>query len=296
MKPPPFRYVRATSLAQAVETLAANPGAARVLAGGQSLMPMMNFRLLEPNVLVDINGLDALQGISEAPDHLRIGALTRHRETETSAIVARHFPVLAAAIRHVAHMSIRNRGTFGGSLSHADPAAELPMLAVLLDARIRIAAKGDERVVAARDFFIGALTTVLADGEIVTAIELPFLPLPAGWAFEEVAIRAGDYALAAVGVTVAEQAGKVSAARIGLAGVGQTPLRADAAEARLTGQPLTPETIAAVAATASAGCDPMSDLHASADYRRHLVEVLVRRCLTKARSRLREAQVSEGRI
>ena len=132
MKPPPFRYVRATSLEHALGTLATHAGSAKVLAGGQSLMPMLNFRLLEPDVVVDINGIPDLTGISETAGHLRIGALTRHREIETSPLIARHFPILAAAIRHVAHMTIRNRGTFAGSLAHADPAAELPMMAMLL--------------------------------------------------------------------------------------------------------------------------------------------------------------------
>ena len=290
MKPPPFRYIRADTLEQAVGTLAAHPGEGKILAGGQSLMPMLNFRLLEPACLVDINGIANLAGISEAAGQLRIGALTRHRDIETSSLIARHFPVLAAAVRHVAHMTIRNRGTFAGSLAHADPAAELPLMAMLLDARIRVIGPKGERVLAAHDFFVAALTTALRDDEIVTAIELPYLPQPSGWAFEEVACRAGDYALAAAAVTFSQDQGHVRNARIALAGVAQTPIRATHAEAGLNGQALTAEAIAAAAITAAAACDPPGDLHASANFRRHLVEVLVRRCLTKAQQRLQGSQ------
>lgn len=284
MKPPPFRYVRATSVAHVIETLAAHAGVAKVLAGGQSLMPMLNFRLLEPEVLVDINGIEALKGITQTPSGLRIGALTRHREVAASPLVARHFPVVTAAMRHVAHMSIRNRGTFGGSVSHADPAAEMPLMSVLLDARMTIAGPSGERSVPARDFFAGALTTTLGDDEILTSIELPLLPQASRWAFEEMAVRAGDYALASVGVVLTMSATGVADPRIALGGVGQTPLRATAAEAVLQDKPLTDDMIAAAARAAAAECDPMSDLHASAEYRRHLVEVLVRRCLRAARA------------
>ena len=265
--------------------LAAHPGVAKVLAGGQSLMPMLNFRLLEPDVLIDINGVPDLAGISEIAGHVRIGALTRHRELETSPPIARHFPILTAAIRHVAHLTIRNRGTFAGSLAHADPAAELPMMAMLLDARLHIAGPSGARVLAAKDFFVAALSTALQDSEIITAIELPHLPQPSGWAFEEVARRAGDYALAAAAVTLAEDQGRIRDVRIALAGVDQTPIRATEAEAGLNGQSLTTETIAQAAKIAAAQCDPPGDLHASADYRRHLVEVLVRRCLITAHQR-----------
>ena len=294
MKPPPFRYVRATSLAHALETLAAHPGTAKVLAGGQSLMPMLNFHMLEPQVLVDVGGLPALSGITESAGGLTIGALTRHHEIEASALIAQRLPVLAEAIRHVAHLGIRNRGTFAGSLAHADPAAELPMLARLLEARIRIAGLTSERVVPAKEFFVAALTTVLRDDEIVTAIELPDLPQPSGWAFEEVARRAGDYALAAVGVTLTDERGMARDVRIALGGVGATPLRATAAEAALNGRPLTADAAADAAMMAAADCEPMSDLHASADFRRHLVDVLVRRGLTKAGQRLDVAR-SAGR-
>jgi aerobic carbon-monoxide dehydrogenase medium subunit len=295
MKPPPFRYVRATSLEQAIGMLTAHPGVAKILAGGQSLMPMLNFRLLEPDILVDINGIPDMKGISEAAGHLRIGALTRHREVEASPLIARHFPVLAAAIRHVAHMTIRNRGTFAGSLAHADPAAELPMMAMLLDARILLTGPKGERVLTARDFFVAALTTALQDNEIVTAIELPLLRQPSGWAFEEVARRAGDYALAAAGVTLSQEQGRIRDVRIALAGVDQTPIRATTAEAGLHVQSLDADAIAQAAKTAAAHCDPPGDLHASADYRRHLVEVLVRRCLVKAQQRLQASLQPEAR-
>jgi CO/xanthine dehydrogenase FAD-binding subunit len=191
-------------------------------------------------------------------------------------------------------MTIRNRGTLAGSLAHADPAAELPMMAMLLDARIQIAGPKGERVLAARDFFVAALTTALREDEIVTAIEVPLLPQPSGWAVEEVARRAGDYALAAVAVTLSEDQGRIRDVRIALAGVDQTPIRATMAEAGLNGQSLTTDAIAQAARSAAAHCDPPADLHASADFRRHLVEVLVRRCLTKAGQRLQATERPGG--
>lgn len=294
MKPPPFRYVRATSLTQALSTLSENPGEAKVLAGGQSLMPLLNFRLLEPQVVLDINGLEELKGIVERPRHLRIGGLTRHHEIEVCPLVARHFPVMAAAVRHVAHLTIRNRGTLAGSIVHADPAAEMPLISVLLDARIEIAGPAGIRVVPACDFFVSALSTILRDDEIVTAIELPLLPQATAWAFEEVSRRKGDFALAAVGVTFAGNVGCLEDVRIALAGVAQAPFRATAAEASLAGQPLNDAAIAEAATLAAESCDPPGDLHASADFRRHLAAVLVRRCLTAAAGRL-DAATATGK-
>src|SRR5580698_3403349 len=221
MKPPVFEYIAATSIGMAVAALAEAGGEAKVLAGGQSLMPMLNFRLLRPSILVDINRIPGLGFIEETPDSIRIGALTRHFALETSPLVARHFPVLSCAMTHVAHLAIRNRGTIGGSLSHADPAAELPMLALLLDAKFGIASPSGRRTVAACDFFLDALTVDLGGADMLTEIVLPKLPPRTGWGFEEVARRHGDFALAAVAVTLAVSAGnKVTQARIALTGVG----------------------------------------------------------------------------
>jgi CO/xanthine dehydrogenase FAD-binding subunit len=289
MKPPVFDYIAATSIDSAVAALAEAGGEAKVLAGGQSLMPMLNFRLLRPSILVDINRIPGLGFIEETPDSIRIGALTRHFALETSPLVARHFPVLSCAMTHVAHLAIRNRGTIGGSLSHADPAAELPMLALLLNAELHIASASGSRTVAARDFFLDTMTVDLDGTELLAEIVLPKLPPRTGWGFEEVARRHGDFALAAVATTLTLSGDRIAQARVALTGVGPTALRATAAETLLTGQrlddKLTMRAIAAVRETIS----PETDLHASADYRRHLAGVLTGRALTAALRRAKEA-------
>jgi CO/xanthine dehydrogenase FAD-binding subunit len=282
MKPPPFEYVVADSVDAAVAALAAAGGDGKILAGGQSLMPMLNFRLLRPSVLIDINRIPGLAFIEDTGDAIKVGALTRHHALETSPVIARHFPVLACAMTHVAHLAIRNRGTIAGSLSHADPAAELPMLAVLLDAELVIAAPGGERKVAARDFLVDALTVDLAADELVTAIVLPKLPASTGWGFEEVARRSGDFALAAVAATLTVSGGKIAQARIAMTGVAPTPRRASDAEALLVGKALEPALIDAAIASVRAAAEPATDLHASSDYRRHLVGVLAGRALRTA--------------
>lgn len=273
MKPPAFEYLAATSLEQAVAALADDE--AKVIAGGQSLVPMLNFRLLAPSILVDITRIPGLDFIEEDGDGgLRIGALTRHYTLETSALVQTHFPVLSAAMEHVAHLAIRNRGTIGGSLCHGDPAAELPGLAQLLNAQL----KTTQRTITAADFFASALSTTLADDEILTEIGLPALPPRTGWGFEEFARRSGDFALAAVGATVSLSGEEVAEARIVVIGAHDTPLRLSAAEALLTSR----SGIAAAAKAAQEQVAPSDDLHGSADYRRHLVGVLTRRALTAA--------------
>ena len=289
MKPPPFAYARADSVDEAVSLLAGRDGAARLLAGGQSLVPMLNFRLVHPALLVDINRIPGLSGIEEGDRSVGIGALTRHRQIEISEIVRARFPVLRAAVGHVAHLAIRNRGTLGGSLSHADPAAELPMIALLLDAKISVTGPtGPPRRLAARAFFRSALTTALADDEMVTRVELPFLPPGTGWGFEEVARRGGDFALTAAAATLTLAGGKVAEARLAVMGAHDTPLRIDRAEALLAGEPVGSEAVGAAAKTARDAVEPYDDLHASADFRRHLVEVLARRALESAATRARE--------
>lgn len=281
MKPAPFEYIRALSVDEAVAALSASNGEAKVLAGGQSLVPMLNFRIVDAPLFVDINGIEGLDRIEEtANGGLRIGALTRHFALETSDVVKERFPVLHEAMKHVAHLAIRNRGTIGGSLSHADPAAELPTMSVLLDAKIITAGADGGREIAATDFFTAPLTTVLAPDEIVIAVDLPGLPANAGWGFEEFAQRRGDFAVAGVGAIVAMDGGKVTEARIALMGLHDTPVRAPAAEAALmaTG-------IDAAAIAARQDAEPMDDLHGSADYRRHLAEALTRRALTAAMKR-----------
>src|ERR1700719_5193453 len=241
MKPAAFDYIAADSIAMAVEALAQAGDDAKIIAGGQSLVPMLNFRILRPSVLVDINRIAGLDVIAETNEAIHVGALTRHYQLETSPLIARHLPVLSSAMTHVAHLAIRNRGTIGGSLAHADPAAELPMMALLLDAELRIASAVAERSVAARDFFLGALTVDLAASEIITEILLPKLPPRTGWGFEEVARRHGDFALAAVAATLTVSDGTIEQARIALTGVGSKALRAHEAEGLLTGHALDPE-------------------------------------------------------
>lgn len=278
MKPAPFDYVRAKSVDEAVSALATADGNAKVLAGGQSLVPMLNFRLVDTPLFVDINGIEGLSGIAETDDGgLRVGALTRHFAVETSVFVQQRFPVLHEAMKHVAHLAIRNRGTIGGSLSHADPAAELPAMAVLLDAVIETANPAGGRQIPAREFFFAPLTTALEPDEIVVAVHLPGLPDGAGWGFEEFAQRRGDFAVAGAAAIVVRDGENVSHARIALMGVHDTPLRAVAAEDAMLS-----DGVDAAAAAAQGEADPTNDLHGSSDYRRHLVGVLTRRALTAA--------------
>ncbi len=282
MKPAAFDYVAADSLDAAAAALSRAGGDGKVLAGGQSLMPMLNFRLVRPSILIDINRIPGLAYVEATGDAVRIGALTRHHAIETSPVVEAHLPVLTAAMQHVAHLAIRNRGTIGGSLSHADPAAELPMMAMLLDARIGIQSCGGRRTEQARDFFVGSLATTLGEDEIVTDVEFPKLEPGTGWAFEEVARRAGDFALAAVGVTISVSDGRADQVRIGMMGVGETPLRAPEAEALLSGRSMDAARLDEAVASIQSGVEPNSDLHASGDYRRHLVGALARRAVDAA--------------
>ena len=282
MKPAAFEYVVADSVERAVAALAAAGGEAKILAGGQSLVPMLNFRLLRPAILVDINRILGLAFIEGAGDAVKIGALTRHHQLETSPVIAKHFPALSCVMTHVAHLAIRNRGTIGGSLSHADPAAELPMMAMLLDATLHVVSSKGKRTIAARDFFRDALTVDLADDELLTEIHLPKLPPHVGWGFEEVARRAGDFALAAVAATVTVSGDTIKEARIALTGVGPKALRATEAETLLRGQKLEPKLTARAIEAVRAAIEPETDLHASSDYRRHLAGVLAGRALAAA--------------
>lgn len=286
MKPRAFDYVAARTVEQAVAALARGRGGAKVLAGGQSLVPMMNFRLLAPATLVDINGIRDLAGIRALDDGgLGIGPLTRHHTLETSDLVRDWFPVLHEAMRHVAHLAVRNRGTIGGSLAHADPAAELPAMCVLLEATLTaIGAKG-ARTIAAGDFFVAPLTTALAEDEILTGIRLPPLPPATGWGFEEFARRHGDFAIAGAAALITVAGGVVARARIALMGVDQTPVRVLAAEAALAGRRVDRPAAEAAAGALRDAIRPMTDLHASADYRRHLAGVLTRRVVETAWAR-----------
>ncbi|HUA51033.1 MAG TPA: xanthine dehydrogenase family protein subunit M [Candidatus Sulfotelmatobacter sp.] len=289
MKPAAFDYIRPDDLDAALAALAELGGDAKLLAGGQSLMPLLNFRMLRPRCLIDINRLSALDHVTEDAGGLRIGALTRHHVLETSAAVAARFPVLAEAMRHVAHLAIRNRGTIGGSLCHADPAAELPMMALLLDAEIELRTHDGARRIAAQDFFVGPLATALGETEMATEIRLPALPPRAGWGFEEFALRAGDFAFAAAAALVTVADGRIADARLALMGVDDTPVRLRDTERALAGQSFSSALAADVGAQARAAVHPNSDLRASADYRRHLVAALTERALTRAWQRAHQA-------
>jgi aerobic carbon-monoxide dehydrogenase medium subunit len=292
MKPAPFRYLRAGSVAEALSALAASGGEARLLAGGQSLVPAMNFRIARPALLVDINAIPGLDGI-QAMDGggLALGALVRHTDLARSPLVAERAPLLAEAARHIGHRAIRNRGTLGGSLAHADPAAELPAAVVALGAEPRLAGPGGERGVAADAFFRGALLTALEPDEMLVELRLPAPAL--AWGFAELARRPGDYALAGVAAVFA--GGAPPRARLVAFGAGPQPLRLPSAEHVLgdavervgAGGGLDAETARRAGAAAGADVDPPSDVHASADYRRHLVAVLTERALLGAFDRLR---------
>lgn len=287
MKPPPFEYHAADSVEAAVRTLADAGGDGKIIAGGQSLMPMLNFRLLRPSILVDVNRIPDLAYVRDDGDEIHIGPLTRHRALETSEIIARQFPVLHEAMGYVAHLAIRNRGTIGGSLSHADPAAELPMMSLLLDARLEVQSLSGRRTIDAHDFFLGALTTALEDGDMLVEVRLPKLREGAGWAFEEVARRSGDFALASVAVIMNSDGDTISDLRIGMMGVGETPMRATEAESILAGRRYGEAVIAEAVEAVRAAVEPNTDLHASSDYRRHLVGILAQQALAKAWDRSR---------
>lgn len=281
MKPAEFDYVVADSVEGALAALADAGGDGKIIAGGQSLVPMLNFRLLRPSVLIDINRIPNLAYIEDTGSAIRVGALTRHAMLASSPLVRQHLPVLHEAMQHVAHLAIRNRGTIGGSISHADPAAELPMMTLLLDATLGIASADGRREMAPADFFLGALTTAL-DDDILTDVTFPKLAPGTGWGFEEVARRAGDFALACVAATLTIADGAIDQVRIAMMGVGETPLRASGAEAALAGRPLTGDALDEAVAAIRAAVEPNTDLHASSDYRRHLVGVLAKRALAAA--------------
>lgn len=289
MKPAAFEYVVAESIEMAVAALAQAGGEAKIIAGGQSLVPMLNFRLLRPAILVDINRIPDLAYVREDGGVVRIGALTRHHQLETAPVIAQHFPVLREAMTHVAHLAIRNRGTIGGSLSHADPAAELPMMAMLLDARLRIVSPTRERTIAASGFFHDALSVDLAEDELVREIVVPKLPSRTGWGFAEISRRSGDFALAAVAVTLTLADGAIAQARIAMTGVAPTPRRVPDAEALLAGKRLDGALTGEIVDLVRAASEPQTDLHASSGYRRHLVGVLAGRALAAAWQRARDA-------
>jgi len=288
VKPAPFEYAAPRSLDEALDLLARHGGDAKILAGGQSLVPVLNFRLAQPALLVDVNRVPGLDAISATADGgLSIGALVRHRALERSAEVARRAPLLAEAVPFVAHPQIRTRGTFGGSLAHADPAAELPAVAVALGARLRLRRAGGERQLAAEDFFTGLFSTALEPEEMVVGVELPPVPPGSGFAFLEVARRHGDYAQAGVAASVTlDGGGRCRVARLVFVALGEGPVDASAIAAALVGEPPSEARCDDVARRAAEeAIDPLGDIHATAEFKRHLARVLARRALVAAASR-----------
>jgi aerobic carbon-monoxide dehydrogenase medium subunit len=283
MKLPPFDYACPTTLPEAVQLLASHDGDAKAIAGGQSLMPMLAFRLAHPSLLVDLRKLADLRGIRISERGVTLGAMVRWRDIEDDERLETAHPLLKAAIAHVAHYQIRNRGTVGGSIAHADPAAEMPGIAMTCDAEIAVVGKSGARVYQAADFFRGALTTALAPDEIIVEIRLPAWPRGRRWGFQEFARRRGDFALAAAALFYDQDAhGKACNAHVGVIGVDDRPLRLAAVEDVINGQSIDEATIAKAEATAAAAVDPQDDIHASAAYRRALVGTLVERALKGA--------------
>ena len=267
MKPAAFEYFAPESVDEAVDLLQAHADDAKVLAGGQSLVPLMNMRLARPAVIVDINRIHALEYIEAGPAALRIGALTRQRAAETSPLVADRCPLLRDALRLVGHAQIRNRGTIGGSIAHADPSAELTAVLAALGGDVTVQGPRGTRAIPAADLFVTYLTTSLDPGEVLTEVRFPVLAAGAGWSWMEIARRHGDFALAGVGVVLTIHAGVLADVRIGLTGVGATPVRPSTAERLLTGRAPSDALWAEAAEAVRAEVEPDGDIHASADYR-----------------------------
>jgi carbon-monoxide dehydrogenase medium subunit len=280
VKPPAFEYVAPTSLDEALELRAKHGADSVVLAGGQSLMPLLNLRLALPAVVIDIGRVMELAGVRSANGGLAIGAMTRQREVERSELVGERSPLLGKAVRLIGHPTIRNRGTVGGSLAHADAAAELSATALALDAEIVARSLRGQRAIPARDFFLDYLTTALEPDELLVEVRVP--AVPGGAAFQEVARRHGDFAIAGAAAVVMVEEGVVRDARIALLGVGPTPVRATEAEALLRGGRAGEELFREAAEKAAAGLEPSSDVHAPAGYRRRVAAVLTRRALMEA--------------
>jgi CO/xanthine dehydrogenase FAD-binding subunit len=294
MKPASFDYVAPDTLAAALAAVAEGGAGAKLLAGGQSLVPMLNFRLAQPAVLVDLNRLHELDFIRPAEDGgLRLGAMVRQRRLERDPQVAARAPLLAEAVPAIAHPQIRNRGTLGGSLAHADPAAELPAVAVALRARLRLERIGGDRWVEAGSFFAGLFTTALLPDEILVEVAVPPPPPRTGWCFLEVARRPGDYAQLGVAAMISlDEEGRCREARLVFLSVGTAPLDARRAAGLLHGEMPAGAAIAAAAAAAQQEIEPRGDIHASADFKRHLARVLTARALGKAAERARRQAVS----
>jgi aerobic carbon-monoxide dehydrogenase medium subunit len=282
MKLPPVAYEAQVTVAEAIDLLAEHGDEASVLAGGQSLIPLLALRLAQPAVLIDINGVAELAGVSQTDGWVTIGATTREYVAEESVTIADKLPLLAAALPLIGHAAIRSRGTVGGSLAHADPAAELPAVARALDAEFVVRGPDGERVVPAAEWFEGYLTTSRQADELLTEVRFPAARPGTGTSFQEVARRHGDFAMVGLATSVTLDDGTITDARLAFAGVSDVPARATAAEELLEGERPTAELFDEAARVAAADIDPPSDLHGSAEYRKKVAAALVRRGLREA--------------
>jgi CO/xanthine dehydrogenase FAD-binding subunit len=293
MKPPPFEYQVPRTLDEALDLLARHGPEAKILAGGQSLIPSMNFRMLQPAILIDVNRLPDLGGIRLA-DHggLSIGALTRQAMVERDALVGQHAPLLSEVVPHIAHPQIRNRGTIGGSLAHADPASELPVYAIAREVRLRLISTRGERWLAAQDFFQGMFMTALEPDELLVEIEIPALRANSGWSFQEVARRRGDYAMMGVAACLElSEDGTCKDVKLVYLNAGDGPVRARQAEQLLAGATPDPDLFALAASEAAEEeIDPFGNVHATVEFQRHLARVLTIRVLAAAYARARNGR------
>ena len=291
MKPAPFKYYAPTSIPEVLDLLNEHGYDAKILAGGQSLVPMMNFRLVQPAVLVDINNIPELAEIqADGGGGVKLGAMVRHSQAERDPIIKERSPLIHETMPNIATVQIRNRGTIGGSLSHADPSAELVVVSTALKAEFKIRSQAGERTVPAGEFFVGLLTTVMEPQELLVEISIPAFPPRSGWSLKEVARRPHDFALVGVAaVLTLDKKDRCQEARLVYLSAGDGPISAPEASGMLLGAEITPELIEAAAHKAAADeIDPGSDIHATADFRRHLANVLTRRALEEAYQRARK--------
>jgi 2-furoyl-CoA dehydrogenase FAD binding subunit len=283
MKPAAFEYFNPGTVKEALNLLEQYGDNAKIIAGGQSLIPVMNFRLGRPEVLIDINGIEGLDYIKEEGNKLLIGALTRERDLEMSELVKQKCPILANAISNIGHVTIRNRGTIGGSIVHADPSAEIPLALYALNGAVKVVGPSDERTLTPEELFLTYLTTSLEPSEILTEVSIPVFPDKTGWSFMELSRRKGDFAIAAVAcILFTKENGICKEARISLGGVAPTPVRAEEAEDLLAGQELTDTLMEEAGRLAIGATDAESDYHASAEYRKDLTRVFVQKTLKEA--------------
>jgi carbon-monoxide dehydrogenase medium subunit len=280
--PAPFQYARPASVEEALQAIAEGGDDVKIMAGGQSLIPVMRLRLAAPETVVDLSRVAELRGVRDEGDAIVIGAMTTHHDVMTDPLIQQYAPLIAEATETVADRQVRARGTFGGALAHADPAGDLPAVALALDAEFVIAGLEGRRTVPAAEFFVDYLTTALEEGELLVEIRVPKLAGEWGMRYEKFNRVAQAWSIVAVAAVVRRENGHIAEARIGLTNMGSTPLRASAVEAALAGAEASPETIAAASRSAAEGTSPSSDLNGQADYREHLAQVLTRRAVTAA--------------